>query len=214
MDFSDASVGKLSARELVAALGELRPDDPALKELDIDVVARQIDPRKLSKREFVALLTEIGRLADAGADVDLSKMDAGNFARIIAKASGDQVEALAADPAVRGRVFDELFRRMADHFVPERARPGRHVMHFRITGGSGDDGYDHYVAVIEDQTCTVTREVPDDVKSTITVGPAELLRLATGNASPTFLFLRGKVRISGSIGFAQAFMNLFDLPKA
>ncbi|MGH3648256.1 MAG: SCP2 sterol-binding domain-containing protein [Micromonosporaceae bacterium] len=134
MDFSEAAIARLSAGELVAALGEARPDDPALKQLDIDVVAQRIDPRRLSKGEFVGLLTQIGRLADAGADVD--------------------------------------------------------------------------------QTCTVSHDVPEDAKTTITVGPAELLRLATGNASPTFLFLRGKVKISGSLGFAQAFMNLFELPKA
>ncbi|MGH3739151.1 MAG: SCP2 sterol-binding domain-containing protein [Micromonosporaceae bacterium] len=214
MDFGDAALDKLGPRELVAALGEVKADDPALGELDIDAVARRIDPRKLSKGEFVGLLATLGRLADAGADVDLSKMDAGNFARIVSKASGDQIEAVAKEPSVRRRVFDELFRRMAEHFVPERARPGRYVMHFRLTGGDGVGGYDHYVATIEDQTCTVSQDVPDDAKTTITVGPADLLKLATGNASPTFLFLRGKVKIAGSLGFAQAFMGLFELPKA
>ncbi|MGH3714878.1 MAG: SCP2 sterol-binding domain-containing protein [Micromonosporaceae bacterium] len=214
MEFSEASVAKLSPSQLVEALGELEPGDPVLKELDIDVVARRIDPRKLSREEFVALLSAIGKLADAGADVDLSKLDAGNFARIIAKASSDQIEAVAEEPAIRRRVFDELFRRMADHFIPERAREGRHVMHFRLTGGSGDGGYDHYVATIEDKQCTVSHDVPDDVKARITVGPVDLLRLATGNASPTFLFLRGKVKITGSLGFAQAFMGLFELPSA
>ncbi|MQA27064.1 MAG: hypothetical protein GEU94_16735 [Micromonosporaceae bacterium] len=213
VDLSEESISRLSPGELVAVLKDLRPDDPALATLDIDVVGRRIDPKRLSRAEFVDLLTALGALADAGADVDLSRMDARTFARVISRASGDQIEDAARDPALRGRVLDELFRRMTEHFIPERARAGRHVMEFRVTGAERADGHDHYVAVIEDRRCAITRDVPDDVKTQITVGPADLLRLATGNASPTFLFLRGKIKVKGSIGFATAFMNLFELPK-
>lgn len=214
IDLSEAAIARLSPRELVAALKDLSPGDPALRTLDIDVVGRQIDPKKLSRGEFVDLLTALGTLADAGADVNLSRMDAENFARIVSRASGDQIDAAAQHPTLRAQVLDELFRRMTDHFLPERAREGRHVMEFRVTGAQSADGYDHYVAVIEDRQCTVTRDVPPDVKTQITVGPADLLRLATRNASPTFLFLRGKIKVKGSIGFATAFMNLFELPQA
>jgi len=214
MDFSEESVAKLSPSELVAALRDADPGDPGLRELDVDVLGRRIDPRKLSRREFVELLTALGRLADAGTSVDLSAMDPQNFARIIAKASGDQIDAAMADPALRGLVLDELFRRMTDHFIPERARDGRHVMHFRVKDGRGEGGYDHYVAVIEDRQVSVSHDVPEDAKTEITVGPTDMLRLATNNASPTFLYLRGKVRVKGSLGFATAFMSMFDTPKA
>jgi|SRR5919198_4853327 hypothetical protein len=207
-------LSELSPSELVAALRDIEPDDPALRELDVDVLGRRIDPRKLSKREFVEVFTALGRLADAGSPVDLSTMEARTFARIIARASGDQIDAAMADPALRRRVLDELFRRMTEHFIPEQAREGRHVMYFRVKDGQGEGGYDHYVATIEDKQVSLSHDVPDDAKTQITVGPTDMLRLATNNASPTFLYLRGKVRVKGSLGFATAFMSMFDIPKA
>ncbi len=214
LDFSEAAVAKLSPAELVSALAELSPDDPAVETLDIDVVARRIDPKKLSKERFVDLLSAIGRLADAGADVDLSTMDPQNFARIIARASDDQVEAAAADPALRRMVLDELFRRMTVHFIPDRAREGKVVMAFRVSGGSGEGGFDHYAVLIEDRQCTVRSGPSTDAKTTITLSPTNLLKLATGNASAKMMFVRRKVKVAGSLGFAAGFMEMFEVPKA
>lgn len=213
-DFSDTTLARLSSPEVVSALKRLPADDPVVRTIDIDVVARRIDPDRLSTAEFVDLLAALTRLAQAGVGFDLSTMHARTFARIIAKASGCQIVAVMGDPVLRGTVLDELFRRMTSHFIPDRAPDGRHVTHLRITGGSGADGYDHYVAVIENRTCTLAPEVPADVTVQITLGPVDLLRLATGNASPTMLFLRGRVRVRGSFGFATAFLNLFDIPSA
>ncbi|GAA1721110.1 SCP2 sterol-binding domain-containing protein [Fodinicola feengrottensis] len=213
VDLSEAAVARLSPRELVAALKRLSPDDPALADVDMEMVARRIDPRRLSRSEFADLLSAIDTLAAGGAKVDLSTMDAATFLRIIGKASGSQIEAATAVPAVRRRILDELFRRMADYFRPERARDGRVVMQFRVTGGSGPGGLDHYSVVIQDRACTVSKNPSDDAKTTITTGPADLLRLATGSASPAMMFLRGKVKVDGSLGFASGFMAMFEMPK-
>ncbi|MGH3451617.1 MAG: SCP2 sterol-binding domain-containing protein [Haloechinothrix sp.] len=214
IDFNEDAVAKLSPSEVVAALRRVDPADPAIKKLDIDVIGRRIDPRKLSTDEFVGLLSAIGTLADAGADVDLSKMDAQNFARIISRASSGQIETATSTPGLRGRVLDELFRRMSSHFIPERARDGRVVMQFRVTGGAGDGGFDHYSVVIDNRECSVAKKPSEDAKTTITLSPADLLKLATGNASATMMFLRGKVKVTGSLGFASGFMGMFEVPKA
>ncbi len=160
------------------------------------------------------MLSAIGRLADAGADVDLSTMDLQNFARIISRASDDQVEAAAADPALRGMVLDELFRRMTAHFISERTREGKVVMAFRVTGGIGEEGYDHYAVQIEDRQCTVRSGPSTDAKATTTLSPTNLLKLATGNASAKMMFVRRKVKVAGSLGFAAGFMEMFEVPKA
>lgn len=214
VDLSADALAGQSPKQLVALVRGLDPADPAVKKLDIDVLVRLIDPKKLGNHDFVGLLEAIGSLADAGADVDLSAMSAQNFARIISRASSGQIEAVADHPTVRGRILDELFRRMDVHFQPERARDGKVTMHFRIAGGGGADGYDHYQVVIEDRACSVHQDVQEDAKTVITVSLADFLRLATGNASAPFLYLRGKVKVKGSLGFAAGFMSMFDIPKA
>jgi hypothetical protein len=213
MSLSAAEIGRLSPGELVAALNRLSPGDPAIAELDIDAIVNRIDPRRLSRSEFADLLSFFGVLADSGAKIDLSTMDPRNFVRIISKASSGQLETATAVPAVRKRILDELFNRMVDYFRPERARDGRVVMQFRVTGGAGPGGFDHYCVQIEERVCTLSADPSDDAKTTITLGPVDLLKLATGTASPAFMFLRGKVKIDGSLGFASAFMSMFEVPK-
>lgn len=210
-DFSEEALDDLDSAGLVAALGELQPDDPTLETLDLDAVARRIDPKKLDREQFVDLLETLHRLGESGANLDLSAMDPQTFARIIARASDGQLEAAVADLALRSMVLDELFRRMQAHFQPERAREGTVVMAFRVTGGSGDD---YYAVQIQDRKCSVSSGPSDDAKTTITLKPADLLKLATGNASAKMLFLRRKVKVAGSLGFAANFMDMFEIPKA
>jgi putative sterol carrier protein len=212
-DLSEAAIGKLSSKELVALLKRLQPDDPSIAELDVDVIGRNVDPKKLGNDEFAALLSNLGRLADGGADVDLSKMDARNFAKIVARASDDQIKAATAEPTLRARVLDELFRRMSAHFLPEHARDGRVVMQFRITGSNAPGGHDDYAVTIENRAVSVAKELAEHPKSTITLSPPSLLKLATGNAGAKMMFVRGKVKIHGSLGFAAGFMKMFELPK-
>ncbi len=211
LDLSETAIAKLSSSELVELLERLQPDDPNIGQLDIDVIGRQVDPRKLKDREFAELLGNLGRLADGGAELDLSKMDATNFAKIIARASDNQIKVATEEPALRARMLDELFRRMSSHFLPARARDGKVIMQFRVNaGGKTDD----YAVTIENRECSVAKELADHPKTTITLSPASLLKLATGNAGAKMMFVRGKVKISGSIGFAAGFMNMFEVPKA
>lgn len=214
-DLGEAALSKLKSSELVALLGRLQADDPAIGDLDVDVVGRLVDPKKLKNEEFASLLSNLARLADAGADVDLAKMDATNFAKLIARASDDQLKAATADPALRTRVLDELFRRMDAHFLPERARDGRVVMQFRVSGkGNGGKETDDYAVTIADRKCSVEKSLAPDAKTTITLSPASLLKLATGNAGAKMMFVRGKVKVTGSIGFAAGFMKMFEVPSA
>src|ERR1051325_7318177 len=94
VDLTTEAIAKLSPQELISTLQGIDPGDPALKDVDIDVIARGIDPRKLGEDEFADLLGALGDLADGGADLDLAKMDPQNFARIVSRASKDQIEAV------------------------------------------------------------------------------------------------------------------------
>lgn len=208
------TIGQLSPSQLVDALEALEPDQVDDLDLDIDVLGSAIDPRKLSRDQFVRLLAALDRLAGAGADLDLSQMRPGTFARIIAKASGSQVEGMMGRPELRARILGEIFRRMSEHFRGDKAASTRAVVHWRITGGAGTGGFDRYETVIEGGTCVVNADPRRDPRVTITVHPADFLKLITRNASGPVLFMTGKMRIKGDLAFAAGLTSLFDLPRA
>jgi len=213
-DLSADALGRLGADRVVVLLDGLDPADPALAELDINVIGQVVDPRSLGRDQFVALLAALDRLAGLGAHVDLSRMDARTFARIIGRASTDQVKGVLARPELRTRILDEIFRRMSEHLRTERAATVNAVVHWRLTGGSGESGYDRWETVIENGTCLVYRESTRDPRVTITVHPVDFLKLITNNASGPVLFLTGKLKIKGDLGFAAGLTSLFDLPRA
>ncbi len=214
IDLTTEAIAKLSPAELISTLKQIDPADPALRGVDIDVITKGIDPKKLGKDEFADLLGALVDLADGGADLNLAKMDPQNFARIISRASKDQVEAVTAKPGLRERVLDEVFRRMETHFRSERAGATRAVVHFHLTGGFGGDGHDTYEAVIEDAECTINKGETREPRASVTLSPVEFLKLATGNASAPVLFMTGKLKVKGDLGFAAGFMSLFTIPKA
>jgi putative sterol carrier protein len=214
IDLTTEAIAKLSPAELISTLKQIDPADPALSGADIDVIAKGIDPKKLGKDEFADLLGALGDLSDGGADLDLAKMDPQNFARIISRASKDQVEAVTSRPGLRERVLDEVFRRMEVHFRAERAGATRAVVHFHLTGGFGEGGVDTYEFVIEDAKCSINKEETREGRASVTLSPVEFLKLATGNASAPVLFMTGKLKVKGDLGFAAGFMSLFTIPKA
>ncbi len=212
-DLSAEAIGRLHPDRLVELLNGLAPDHPGLADLDINTIGQAIDPRALSREQFVRLLASLDRLAALGANVDLSRMDAPTFARIISRASTDQVQGALGRPELRTRILNEIFRRMSDHLRTDRAAHTRAVVHWRLTGGTGDGGYDRYETVIEDGTCVVHSRSTRDARVTITLHPVDFLRLITNNASGPVLFMTGKLKIKGDLGFAAGLTSLFDLPR-
>jgi SCP-2 sterol transfer family protein len=212
-DLSVETIGKLSPSQLVELLERLDPTDDALQQIDVDVIARAIDPTRLGDGEFASLLSSVDRLAGAGAGVDLSTMGAQTFARLIGRASRTQLQEVLARPELRVVILDEVFRRMQLHLRVERARSVDAVVHWRFTGGAGEDGYDRYTSVISHGTCSTSRDGAAEPRVTITVSPYDFLRLITSNASAPVLFMTGKLKVRGDLAFAASMMGLFDLPR-
>lgn len=208
-----AELGALKPRELVELLDRMNPADVAAQNIDVDAIGRAIDPRKLRRNDLSALLSAIARLAEAGADVDLSKMGPDTFAKIITEASREQLQAVLADPGLRARIVGEIFRRMGDHVRADRARGVDAVVHWRLSEGTGAGGYDRWETVIADSACSVNREMAGKPKATITLSPADFLKLVTQNASAPVLFLTGKLKVRGDLAFAAQLSALFDLPR-
>lgn len=171
-----------------------------------------LDPKKVSEQEFVQLLEAASDLAGSGDEVDLSGLGPEQFARLISRASDDQIAAVMRRPELRERVLDEVFRRMGEHYKSDRARDTEAVVRWRI--GSDDDLL-RYECVLTGGTCAVNKEPQhDEPRATVTVTAPEFLKLASGNASAPALFMKGKLKVAGDLGFAAGLTKLFQIPKA
>src|ERR1700742_755263 len=112
---------------------------------------RELDPRRVDKAELVALL-------ESAEDADLAQLDAQSFARLITRASAGQIRAVLERPGLRAAVLAEIFRRMGEHLRADRAAHTQAVVHWRLSGGTGDGGYDRWETVIEGGTCVTHTE--------------------------------------------------------
>ena len=215
VDLTAETIGRLSSSQLVELLEQLDPASVALEQIDVDAIGRAIDPTQLRGSEFRTLLEQVDRLAGAG--VDLSRMGAETFARLIGRASKTQLTDVLAKPELRLTILDEIFRRMQAHLREEKARSVSAVVHWRFPSapGASDDGrYERYETIIDRGVCTTTRERSADARVTITICPYDFLRLITSHASAPVLFMTGKLKVRGDLAFAASMMGLFDLPRA
>jgi putative sterol carrier protein len=180
--------------------------------VDIDAFARAVDPQLLDEKQFVQLIDTMDMLGRAGTGVDLAAMCTETFIWFVSRASAEQLTDLMAHPHLRHVVFDEVFRRMSEHLDTAKAATLEAVVHWRFTSGTDDD-YDRFETVIENGVCTSGREPTADPRVTITLAPADFLRVVTGGVHVAMLFMRGKVRVRGDIAFAANLINYFDLPS-
>ncbi|SDR06639.1 SCP2 sterol-binding domain-containing protein [Actinopolyspora saharensis] len=184
------------------------------------------DPKELGSEEFVALLEAASERAAAGAEVDLSSLEPQQFARLISRASDEQLKAVMARPELAERILDEVFRRMGEHYRSDKAGSTEAVVRWRINldgsatpenpsaDGQDEPGVLRYECVLSEGTCTVSKTPEREPRVTVMLGPVELLKLASSNASAPMLFMKGKLKVAGDVGFAAGLTKLFQIPKA
>lgn len=177
----------------------------------LDQFARNVDVRALSAEQFVRLLETLWMLDTAGAGIELRSLSTEVLVDIVARASKDQVKAIGQHPELRAVFLDEIFRRMSDHFVPEKARYVSLVVAWRFPNGG--DTYDRFQTVIEDGVCVSSADCGRDPDTTITVAVDDFIRLATGNAAVAAMFVTGKVKVKGEYAPAVRLSGYFDIPK-
>jgi putative sterol carrier protein len=142
----------------------------------------------------------------------LADADPQELARYVGQASkSDLAELMAGE--YRKTILDDLFGRMTDHLDPERVADVDAVLHFKIYDRPGG-GYDHYEVVFASGAVAVTDAPERDPRATIKVRPADLLKLATGNANGPTLYMLGKLKIDGDLLFASRVAGFFRLPTA
>ncbi len=149
------------------------------------------------------------------AEFDLSKfenIDPAQFAQIVKSASDAQLnEVMSGD--LRKKILDEVFGRMPSLFRPDRAGNTNAVIHWIVTGAA-DGGSDTYEVVIEDGTCRLSPSPENEPKLALTMGPADFLKVVSGNGNPVMMFMTGKLKAKGDLGLAANIANLFNIPKA
>lgn len=187
----------------VAALPQ-PPTDPI-------AILGEVDPREIDKAELVELLHAASETA-ATSGVDLSGLSPEQFARLISRASVDQLNAVLARPELRESIVDEIFRRMSEHYQPENAKRSHAVVNWRI--GKGDDLL-RYECALADGRCQVTKGAEHGAPTvTITMAPLDFLQLTSGNTTAPKLVMARRARLAGDIGFAVNLPKLFQIPKA
>jgi putative sterol carrier protein len=151
----------------------------------------------------------------AAAVANLERVAPEDFARLMAEASNDQLEEIVNGPA-RKQVLDEIFRRMAEHVEPAKARGTNAVVHFKILDRPEElgGGYDHYEVVFDDGSCAASDVIEHDPNVTIRVAPVHFLKLASNQASGPTLFLTGKLRLEGDVMLASRLTGFFRIPSA
>jgi hypothetical protein len=202
----------LRGAALLDALERLDPLGPEAHALDVNALADAVHPGDLGKDDFRRLLNALLRMAERAPAFDLSKLDPARFASLVANASRAQLESVVVERPLRERVLEEIFARMGAHIRPDRARDLHAVVHWRLSGGTGDGGYDRYETVISHGACTVSRAMRERPRVTITIAPPDFFRLITHQATPAVLFVTGRIKVKGDLAFAAGLIGFFDLP--
>jgi putative sterol carrier protein len=175
--------------------------------------ARKLELAKLTPEQFVQVLETLHMLGNAGAGIELSSLSTQVLVDIVGRSSRDQLKAIADHPELRSVFLDEIFRRMSEHFLPDRARYVNVVVSWRFSGGETEDGYDRFQTVIEDGLCVSSTDLSRTPDTTITLSVDDFIRMATGNAAVATMFVTGRVKVKGEYAPAVRLSSYFDIPK-
>lgn len=152
-------------------------------------------------------------MARADSGVDIGDIGTVTLVRLLARATTEQLDAIAASPIARPLVLTEVFRRMAAHLRTDRAISVHAVVRWRIGCGHNNE-YEQFQTVIAGGSCVTNTQLDSSPRITLTLPMADFLRLATGTASPARLLIGRRLRIRGDLRFALRLAGLFDIPAA
>jgi putative sterol carrier protein len=150
--------------------------------------------------------------AEADGAPDLSAVSPEDFAALVSQASDEQLAEAMGGPQ-REPALREIFRRIAEHVDPQKAKGHDAVIHFQITGRP-DGGSDDYELVLREGKGTVHETPTAEPRLTLRVDPVGFLKLITNQVSGPQLFMTGKLKIEGDLMFAPQVASLFRIPTA
>ncbi len=116
--------------------------------------------------------------------------------------------AAAASDASPEAKLDEIFRRMPEAFVPEKAGDWTSDIHFDIQGTGS------WTVSIASGSCTTSKGAPDNASCNIKYQSADIMiGIATKTINPQQAFMSGKIS-ADNMGDLMKFAQCFDMSKA
>jgi hypothetical protein len=180
--------------------------------IDIDRIARAIDPGKMGVRGVAQLIETLDLLARADSAIDLSGVRTATLVRLLARASTAQLDAVAALDTARSVVLAEVFDRMAAHLRVDRAASVSAVVRWRIGCGQPDVDFHRFQTVIDLGSCRTTTVLDQRPRVTLTLGMVDFLRLVSGAVGAARLLAGRRLGLRGDLRFAIRLVTLFDIP--
>lgn len=113
--------------------------------------------------------------------------------------------------SLRGPVLEEVFRRMAEHVDPAKAKGVDTLVRFEIEGAE-DGGVDRWDVRFHDAACTTSREPLGEPVAILRCGPVEFMRMVLGGVSGLTLFEQGSLKVDGDLEAAGSLRSLFAIP--
>jgi len=101
----------------------------------------------------------------------------------------------------------DLFDRMPDAFMPDKAGDMDAVIQFNLSGEEASDWF----VTIKDQKCKVDEGVHDGPTMTFSADSKDYKDIVTGKLNPMNAFMEGKVKLQGNLNLAMKFAEIFKL---
>ena len=138
----------------------------------------------------------------------LARLQPAEFGSLVKGMSDDEIRADLGGEH-RGAILDAIFARFPQQFRPDKAGGRNARIDFHVTGGPGDST-DTYAVVVDDGTCSIEKEPTASPNLSLTMGPAEFLKMLSGAGSPAMMFMMGKIKATGDLGMAAGLANWFE----
>jgi putative sterol carrier protein len=106
--------------------------------------------------------------------------------------------------------INEIFEKMPQAFVPEKAANLNVTIQLELTGEGGGD----WVVKIANGTIAATPSRTSAPDLALTMAASDYIALSRGEANPIGLFMSGKIKLQGDMTLAMKFPEMFDRNKA
>jgi predicted lipid carrier protein YhbT len=133
------------------------------------------------------------------------------LARVMRGVPDNRLEQAMRTP-LRRVALDAIFWQMPQHLDRRGTTGVDATVRWRITGRSDGDA-DVYDLVIADGRGRISRSGRHQPRLTITLGAAELVRLASGTLDPMQAYFKRRIQLSGDNMLAAKLTGLFRIPK-
>ena len=132
--------------------------------------------------------------------------DPAQLAELIKTLSDEELKA-QLDQLGEDNVLREIFGRMPEAFLSEKAQGSDAVIQYDITTS---EGVKEWTVTVKDGTCTTSEGPATDPRLALQLGIVDFVRLIFGQAEGTQLFMTGKLKLKGDMMFAMQMQTWFD----